>query len=144
MLKVFVYGTLKPGEINYQRYCLGKTVSEQPAIAYGQLYALPVGYPAMTSGENHVCGFLLTFSDDRVLTALDRLEDYDPDRSSGENEYTRLWSHIFGLNGEKLGKAWVYQMSLAQVRDRGGVLLPDGCWHQLTGKDNKISDLFSE
>jgi len=25
-IRVFVYGTLKPGEVNYQRYCEGKVI----------------------------------------------------------------------------------------------------------------------
>jgi gamma-glutamylcyclotransferase (GGCT)/AIG2-like uncharacterized protein YtfP len=125
-----VYGTLKPGEINYQRYCVGKTILARPAIAYGQLYALPVGYPAMTSGDSPVHGFLLTFSSDRVLAALDKLEDYDPNRESIYNEYDRHLSDVFNLNGDLIGKAWVYQMSLERVRQKGGILLPDGCWNQ--------------
>ena len=35
MFKVFVYGTLKPGEINYQRYCEGRIAKEEEAIASG-------------------------------------------------------------------------------------------------------------
>lgn len=42
LVKVFVYGTLKPGESNYQRYCDRSSVVEsQRAIALGQLFALP-------------------------------------------------------------------------------------------------------
>jgi len=26
-IRVFVYGTLKPGEVNYQRYCEGKVIA---------------------------------------------------------------------------------------------------------------------
>jgi gamma-glutamylcyclotransferase (GGCT)/AIG2-like uncharacterized protein YtfP len=45
-LKVFVYGTLKPGESNYQRYCAENVVEKREAIrrnpfrviAFGQLY----------------------------------------------------------------------------------------------------------
>ena len=39
-MKVFVYGTLKPGECNYLRYCEGKVVDACPAIARGELFAL--------------------------------------------------------------------------------------------------------
>lgn len=128
LLKVFVYGTLKPGEINYQRYCLGKVIAEEPAIAYGELYSLPIGYPAMISGEGLVQGFLLTFPDSLVLPDLDWLEGYDPEKHPEESEYHRLESDIFSANGQSIGKAWLYQMSLKQVRDRGGVLIPDGWW----------------
>ena len=69
-MKVFVYGTLKPGECNYRRYCEGKVVEALPAIARGQLFALPIGYPAMVAGEGIVCGFLLRFANCGILVHL--------------------------------------------------------------------------
>uniref|UniRef100_A0ACD5GUF5 Gamma-glutamylcyclotransferase family protein n=1 Tax=Desertifilum tharense IPPAS B-1220 TaxID=1781255 RepID=A0ACD5GUF5_9CYAN len=75
-IRVFVYGTLKPGEYNYQRYCQGKTIAEQSAIALGELFTLPVGYPALIPGEQPVRGFVLTFNDPQILADLDRLEGY--------------------------------------------------------------------
>ena len=57
-LRVFVYGTLKPGEANYQRYCAGKLVNAQRAMVLGKLFALPAGYPAMTLGDIPVQGYL--------------------------------------------------------------------------------------
>lgn len=127
-IKVFVYGTLKPGEINYQRYCEGKVVEEQRAIACGQLYNLPLGYPAMTLGETQVHGFLLTFADAVILSTLDELEDYDPNRRPDENEYNRQQVEIYDLAGKTLGLAWAYFMTLEQVQQLQGVLIPSGWW----------------
>ena len=127
-LNVFVYGTLKPGEANYQRYCAGKVVEEQSAIAFGQLYDLPLGYPAMTHGESPVQGFLLTFADPSVLTALDELEDYNPNRLPQENEYERQQIEIYNLSAQSLGRAWVYLMTPDRVQRLGGVLLRSGWW----------------
>ncbi|HEY9725489.1 MAG TPA: gamma-glutamylcyclotransferase [Chroococcales cyanobacterium] len=127
-LKVFVYGTLKPGETNYQRYCAGKVVEEQSAIAFGQLYDLPLGYPAMTYGEIPVQGFLLTFADPSVLTALDELEDYNPNRLPQENEYERQQIEIYNLSAQSLGLAWVYLMNPDRIQRLGGVLLRSGWW----------------
>ncbi len=72
-VQVFVYGTLKPGERNYQRYCAGKVVEAQRAFTLGRLFALPMGYPAMTTGADIVHGYLLTFADLAILDALDEL-----------------------------------------------------------------------
>jgi gamma-glutamylcyclotransferase (GGCT)/AIG2-like uncharacterized protein YtfP len=55
-VRVFVYGTLKPGEANYQRYCAGKVVDAERTSVLGKLFALPMGYPAMTLGEYSVHG----------------------------------------------------------------------------------------
>ncbi|MFB2983681.1 gamma-glutamylcyclotransferase [Microseira sp. BLCC-F43] len=128
MFKVFVYGTLKPGEINYQRFCAGKVVEEKRAIAQGHLFALPFGYPAMTPGDGRVQGYVLTFADPEVLDALDRLEDYHRERPPEQNEYNRQLIETFNLSDEPLETAWVYLMSPHLVRSYGGIFLPSGWW----------------
>lgn len=127
-LKVFVYGTLKPEECNYERYCAKKVVEAKRAIALGQLFALPVGYPAMTVGDATVHGFLLAFADIGVLQNLDRLEDYYPSRPATENEYIRSQIQTYKPGGQPLDKAWAYLMTPEQVCRRQGVLLSAGLW----------------
>jgi gamma-glutamylcyclotransferase (GGCT)/AIG2-like uncharacterized protein YtfP len=128
MLTVFVYGTLKPGESNYDRYCAGRAIAEIPAFARGNLYALPLGYPAMTLGVGKVWGVLLIFNDPGVLTSLDRLEDYEPDRTVEENEYQRQEISLYNPSGKPLGQAWAYLMMLDRVEALGGRFLASGCW----------------
>jgi gamma-glutamylcyclotransferase (GGCT)/AIG2-like uncharacterized protein YtfP len=126
-MKIFVYGTLKPGEANHDRYC--QSVAHiQPAIVFGTLYALPMGYPAMTPGDSPVHGFLLTFDDPQILVALDELEDYRSDRPPAQNEYNRQKTKTFSPIHQPLGNAWVYQMEIAKAKRLGGVLLPGGNW----------------
>jgi gamma-glutamylcyclotransferase (GGCT)/AIG2-like uncharacterized protein YtfP len=127
-IKVFVYGTLKPGEANYQYYCAGKVVEEKRAIALGQLFDLPLGYPAMTAGESQVYGFLLTFADPAILMLLDELEDYDAQRRPEENEYDRQQIETYDLAGRSLGLAWAYLMTSEQVQRLKGVLMLSGEW----------------
>jgi len=128
LVKVFVYGTLKPGELNYQRYCAGLVVEAQRAVAFGQLFALPFGYPAMTLGNRLVHGFLLSFSNETILHHLDWLEDYDPKRAATENEYNRQQIEIYNLEMVSLGPAWVYLMTKERIRSCQGNLLPNGWW----------------
>lgn len=127
-IKLFVYGTLKPGEVNYQKYCEGKVIEEKRAIAFGQLYNLLLGYPAMTLGDKQVQGFLLTFTDSTLLSHLDELEDYDPIRRPEENEYNRQQIEIYDLAGQSLGLAWAYLMTFEQVQRLEGILIPSGEW----------------
>ncbi|HIK55852.1 MAG TPA: gamma-glutamylcyclotransferase [Synechococcales cyanobacterium M55_K2018_004] len=135
-LRVFVYGTLKPGEANYARYCAGRVVEAVEAIAFGNLYALPLGYPAMTAGPRPVQGYLFTFAEEGILRDLDELEDYDPNRPPEECEYLREWTEVFDREGRSLGFAWVYRMSEAQVKLWDGVLLPDGNWQSSSPKQD--------
>ena len=131
-LKVFVYGTLKPGEANYQGYCQNKVQSQIPAYTLGNLYALPVGYPAMTEGNNKVWGILLTFNDSNVLESLDRLEGYREQQESDLNEYYRLLVPVYSLGDRLLGKAWAYFMTPVKVKQLGGTKVTSGCWTYLS------------
>jgi len=133
---VFVYGTLKPEEANYVKYCAGKTIAMQRAIAFGELFALPMGYPAMTISDrsihhqihHQIHGYLLSFKDEIILESLDELEDYQSDRLSSENLYDRQQIEIFDLTEKSLGLAWVYIMTTEQAIKFGGIVEPDGHW----------------
>lgn len=128
LVRVFVYGTLKPGEANYDRYCAGKVVETQRAVSIGKLFALPMGYPAMTIGEDFVHGYLLFFADPSILEFLDKLEDYQPTRQISENLYNRQQMEIYNLQGLSVGCAWVYLMTWERVSLFGGVPQADGWW----------------
>lgn len=99
------------------------------AIAFGQLFDLPLGYPGMTVGESPIQGFVLTFADAAILSILDELEDYDPNRSEKENEYNRQLIETFDLSGKSLGLVWVYLMSFERVEKLGGIMISSGCWN---------------
>jgi gamma-glutamylcyclotransferase (GGCT)/AIG2-like uncharacterized protein YtfP len=135
LLKVFVYGTLKPGESNYEAYCADHTIDIQEAIAYGELFDLPFDYPAMTTGDRPVYGYMLSFANPTVLNDLDELEGYSSDQTSEENEYIRSEIEVFSLEGKPLGVAWIYLMHPKEVTRLGGILLPHGKW---TSKDTHL------
>lgn len=128
MLKVFVYGTLKPGERNYPFYCT-QALEVTEAIAYGKLYDLPMGYPAAIFPEsNLVRGYVLTFYDTTVLQTLDELEIYDPNQPISQNLYQRNQIEVYNPNFNSLGKAWVYCMNQQQIDTYNGVLISNGWW----------------
>jgi gamma-glutamylcyclotransferase (GGCT)/AIG2-like uncharacterized protein YtfP len=126
-VNIFVYGTLKPGEANFDRYCQN-VLEIQAALAHGTLYDLPLGYPAMTPGNSPVYGFLLSFAHPQILLELDELEDYCPDRPMEENEYYRQRIQTFSLSHQSLGDAWAYLMEPEKAKRLGGVLLSKGQW----------------
>jgi gamma-glutamylcyclotransferase (GGCT)/AIG2-like uncharacterized protein YtfP len=138
-LRVFVYGTLKPGEANYQRYCAGKVVDSKKAFTLGKLFALPMGYPAMIPGKNQVHGYLLSFTDMTVLKSLDELEDYQQTNAVSDNLYNRERVEIYHQQSGSLGLAWVYLMTSEAVSRLGGVFLPDGWWSGTTSSRSFMS-----
>lgn len=127
-LDVFVYGTLKPGECNFDRYC-SSAIACQRAYVNGELYHFPtLGYPGMIHGDRQVHGFILTFSNADILANLDELEAYDPAKSPAENEYTRELVTAYNL-AENVGRvAWVYTIAPTRIGEWGGMLVPDGWW----------------
>ena len=116
--------------------CAAAVVKSQPAIAAGCLYALPLGYPAMTLGTGTVHGVLLSFTDGTILERLDAFErhdpaeflEYAPSQRLEQNEYDRRQITVYDSDRRCLGLAWSYIMTLEQVQQLGGTLLPNGQW----------------
>lgn len=50
ILRLFVYGTLKQGYWNHQRFC-AQARSIEPAVVWGRLYHLHAGFPALEVPE---------------------------------------------------------------------------------------------
>ena len=132
MLRVFVYGTLKPGGRYHQPLCQNDLTDALPAMVRGRLYDFPqLGYPAMVPGEDWVKGFVLVFERAPIfcadiLSRLDLLEGYSPHRAAEQNDYQRLRVQPASLNREPLPLAWVYQITEERAIAQGGVYLPDG------------------
>jgi gamma-glutamylcyclotransferase (GGCT)/AIG2-like uncharacterized protein YtfP len=128
-LHIFVYGTLKPGAANFDRYCGNKVLNSHQAYIDGDLYHFPgLGYPGAIHGTRQVYGFVLSFDDFAILQDLDELEDYDPQRQPAENDYTRELVTTYTLDRIPSISAWAYFMTPHQVQKFGGILLLDGWW----------------
>jgi gamma-glutamylcyclotransferase (GGCT)/AIG2-like uncharacterized protein YtfP len=125
---VFVYGTLKPGEANYPAYCQGKVIAQTPVYAWGDLYDLSAGYPAMTEGNSKVHGILLSFNDSQILLSLDRLEGYQSQRAAELNEYYRAFVTVYDFSDRPINQAWAYYMTLAKVKQYQGIKLTSNSW----------------
>ncbi len=52
-LRLFVYGTLKKGFWNFDRFCT-RAISIEPATTWGRLYQLPAGFPALEVPERSI------------------------------------------------------------------------------------------
>ncbi len=128
-LHIFVYGTLKPGEANFDRYCGNRVISSQRGYIQAELYHFPaLGYPGAIPGTSQVHGYVLTFADAAILADLDELEYYQPDRHSAENDYTRELVSTYTIEGNPLVSAWAYFMSRDRIQQWGGILVPAGWW----------------
>jgi gamma-glutamylcyclotransferase (GGCT)/AIG2-like uncharacterized protein YtfP len=128
-LRVFVYGTLKPGEPYWQRYCEGKVWAALPAMVKGRLFHLPEGYPALlTGGEKWVQGYLLYLKDESTLAAIDELEGFHPEKEVSACEYQRVKIPCFDPTGDPFEVAWTYVMDEKEIARLGGVPVPRNTW----------------
>ncbi|WOD37807.1 gamma-glutamylcyclotransferase family protein [Nodosilinea sp. E11] len=127
--RLFVYGTLKPGERAFAQLCEPFVIATQVAQTQGRLYHLPLGYPAMTLESGWVQGALLTFPNIDCLGPIDAFEEYYPDRPQ-DSEYNRHQHPIYDSQQQPLGAAWIYTMERDRIADLGGQWLPQGYWSE--------------
>ena len=134
-LALFVYGSLKPGEQNWKRFCEGRVAELQPARVRGHLYKCSDGYlamgePAGQPGDPWVRGWRLVLHNETDLRNIDRLEGFDPDRPMESNVYLRMRVDCFADDAAatpaSVGKAWVYTMTPAQLAHEGAVEISPG------------------
>ncbi|MEV1065429.1 gamma-glutamylcyclotransferase family protein [Streptomyces sp. NPDC050263] len=145
-LPFFVYGTLRPGEVNHDLFLRGRTLREEPArLAGAVLYDGP-GYPYAVETPQEpggtVAGELVTARPEsyaRLLADLDRLEEYAP--GDPRNLYERVEREVVrgavrevldagGSAPEGPVRAWVYVAApavAAGLRARGK-LIEGGDW----------------
>lgn len=131
-LPFFVYGTLRPGEVNHDHFLRGRTGSEEPGRLDGVVLYDGPGYPyAVEEPGGTVYGELVTAlpeAYDDLLVALDRLEDYAP--GDPRNLYERIECDVVrDVDGTSV-RAWVYVAApavAAGLRARGK-LIGSGDW----------------
>ncbi|MEU1180542.1 gamma-glutamylcyclotransferase family protein [Streptomyces sp. NPDC005820] len=129
-LPFFVYGTLRPGEVNHDIFLRGRTLREEPARLTGAVLYDGPGYPyAVEEPGGTVTGDLVTARPEayeRLLAELDRLEEYTP--GDPRSLYERVIREV--TVGDGSTRAWVYLAApriAARLRTRG-TLMKTGDW----------------
>ncbi|MFE1557282.1 gamma-glutamylcyclotransferase family protein [Streptomyces sp. NPDC058734] len=132
MLPFFVYGTLRPGEVNHDLFLKGRTAAEEPArLPDAALYEGP-GYPyAVDRPGSAIAGELITAAPGeyaQLLVALDLLEEYAGPGRPG-NVYDRVAREAVRPDGSRV-RAWVYLAAapLARRLAQTGTEIPGGDW----------------
>lgn len=131
-LPFFVYGTLRAGEHNHDRFLRGRTRSEEPGRMRGLVLYEGPGYPyAVEDPGGVVSGELVTAlpqAYEELLTALDRLEEYVP--ADPRNLYERVARDVTRADGTSVVRAWVYVAApavAARLRAAGSLIV-GGDW----------------
>lgn len=120
-LPIFVYGTLRPGDVGFAEAGLaGRVAPLGPAFVRGLLYDLG-DYPgAVLTGSGLIAGELLRPLDPGVLPLLDEYEIYSPADPKG-SEYLRLRT----VTVDTGISVWIYVYNRS-IADRAPI--PGGDW----------------
>ncbi len=105
LFRLFVYGTLIPGESNY-RLIKRHVRSARPGHIEGVLIDLGA-FPALVAGDGIARGIVLEL-DDKAMAITDQLEGYHP--GDAHSLYVRKEVMAQLDDGEQV-KAWVYEFS---------------------------------
>lgn len=115
--RVFVYGTLRPGQPAHD--LVAPSIARlESATTSGLLYALGDGYPGYASGAGMVHGEVIWLTD--PAATLRRLDDYE-----GE-EFTRVVCTVALQSGLEV-TAWIYAFTDSAALRRQAVI-ESGDW----------------
>lgn len=117
MVRVFVYGSLREGHYNYDKYLKDKSKFISYGYVKGDLYTIEgVIYPALIEGEGKVIGEIYEVSEE-VSKAIDELESYVKDDPS--NEYNKVDCDILDEEGNVLEVLPVYMFNMQKEKNQG-------------------------
>ena len=144
-INLFVYGSLREGFFNYEKYLDGKVARKYDArIANMKLYHMPYkGYPAITLGTDIVNGEIMVLREEcyeETMKAMDQMEGFIFE-GNPDNEYHKVIMEAENLHTNQMELCYVYFYN--QDRDRlfdgNAIYLPDGDWkaHMLAEGERK-------
>ena len=105
-INFFVYGSLREGFFNYDKYLAGKVSKKINAkLENMRLYHMPYkGYPAITPGDDVILGEIMVINEDdyeETMEAMDKMEGFISENNP-ENEYHKVVLEVENL--QKLKK----------------------------------------
>ncbi len=135
-LNLFVYGSLREGFFNYNKYLNGKVIEKKEAkLENMKLYHMPYkGYPAITFGEDVVLGEIMVLNEDfyeETMSALDEMEGFISEQNP-ENEYHKVILEVENLHTNEKENCFVYfyNKDKDSLFNSNSVYIPHGDWKE--------------
>lgn len=111
MKRMFVYGTLRVGMRNYEKYYKEYDSFRSYGYVKGDLHKINgKDYPALTEGDRMVLGEIHEVPD-QVQEEVDLMEGFFGE-GKPENEYDKLISVIYDADGKEIDRLPVYFYNL--------------------------------
>lgn len=130
--KIFVYGSLREGFFNYEKYLKGKVEKKEAAKVKGKVFHMPYkGYPAIFDGNGYVEGEVMKIKNDcydRTIEALDEMEGFFGENNP-KNEYHKKLVEVELETGSKeLCYVYYYNKNNDSKFDENAVYVSSGDW----------------
>ncbi|WP_150843999.1 MULTISPECIES: gamma-glutamylcyclotransferase [unclassified Clostridium] len=109
--KVFVYGSLREGFFNYDKYLKNKVPPASLGEIKGKLFHLShKGYPALLDGDDTVIGEIMALKDFyEDIVSLDQMEGFRSFEDISINEYIRTTINVKNLETKAIENCYVYK-----------------------------------
>lgn len=116
MAQLFVYGSLRKGMYNYEKYLKGNSTFISMGYVKGELYTLQdVPYPALLPGDENILGELYEV-DDRVEKQIDELEGYQ--ENNPQNDYDKIEMEVQMITQDMTIMIPVYMFNMKKEDNR--------------------------
>ena len=149
-INLFVYGSLREGFFNYDKYLNGKVTQKKDAkLENMKLYHMPYkGYPAITFGKDTVLGEIMVLNEDdyeETMSAMDDMEGFISE-ANPENEYHKVILEVENLHTKEKEKCFVYFYNKDKdpLFDSNSVYVPHGDWKEHMLSENAYIGLTHE
>lgn len=117
MKRMLVYGTLRVGMYNYDKYYKEHDSFRRNAYVKGRLYTIRgKDYPALTEGDRMILGEIHEVPD-QVQDEVDLMEGFFGEGNI-ENEYDKIVSEIYDADGTVIDHLPVYFYNVRNPRNR--------------------------
>lgn len=133
-INLFVYGSLREGFFNYDKYLSGKVSEKKDAsLKNMRLYHMPYkGYPAIIPGEDVVLGEIIVINEEdyeATVAAMDEMEGFISE-GNPKNEYHKVILEVENLQTKEKENCFVYFYNKNKDKsfDSESVYIQDGDW----------------
>ena len=130
-MKIFVYGSLREGFFNFNKYIGTAAKKVELGEVKGNLYAIKdQEYPALLEEDGTVLGEIITVENCK-LEDIDEMENYFGENNPN-NEYNKIKKEINNLEtGEiEILDVYVYNTTNPNFSRNNLVLVPSGDWKE--------------
>lgn len=133
-INIFVYGSLREGFFNYNKYLEGKVSNKKEAkLENMKLHHMPYkGYPAITHGNDTILGEIIVINEDdyeETVKAMDEMEGFISENNP-DNEYHKVILDVEDITTNTKEKCFVYFYNKDKDKefDSKSIYISNGDW----------------